>query len=66
MPTACPAPVVEPRLRPARAAGSALFFLDAVRYANLVPRLPDIEDRLDPGNAALGSAIAGHPDDVAS
>ncbi|WP_245177372.1 MFS transporter [Geodermatophilus sp. DF01_2] len=40
---------------------SALFFLNAVLYANLVPRLPAIKDQLDLGNAALGSAIAAMP-----
>ena len=61
MPSAFPAPAVEPRLRHARAAVSALFFLNAVLYANLVPWLPDIKDRLELSNAALGSAIAAMP-----
>jgi MFS family permease len=61
MPSVSPAPAVEPRLRHARAAVSAVFFLNAVLYANLVPRLPDIKDRLDLSNAALGSAIAAMP-----
>ncbi|MCV2490961.1 MFS transporter [Geodermatophilus sp. YIM 151500] len=61
MPSSSAAPAVEPRLRRARAAVSAVFFLNAVLYANLVPRLPDIKDRLDLSNAALGSAIAAMP-----
>lgn len=52
---------VEPRLRHARAAVSAVFFVNAVLYANLVPRLPEIKDRLDLSNAAFGSAIAALP-----
>ena len=39
MPLPAAAPV-GPRLRCARAAVSALFFVDAVLYANLVPRRP--------------------------
>jgi MFS family permease len=40
---------------------SALFLVNAVLYANLVPRLPEVKDRLDLSNAALGSAIAAMP-----
>jgi MFS family permease len=50
-----------PPLRHARAAVSALFFVNAVLYANLVPRLPEVKARLDLSNAALGSAIAAMP-----
>jgi hypothetical protein len=32
-----------------------------VIYANPVPRLPEIRDRIDVSNAALGSAIAAMP-----
>lgn len=56
-----PGTAVEPRLRRARAAVSTVFFVNAVLYANLVPRLPEIKDRLDLSNAALGSAIAAMP-----
>jgi fucose permease len=61
MPSAAPSRAVEARLRRARAAVSALFFINAVLYANLVPRLPEVKDRLDLSNAALGSAIAAMP-----
>ena len=53
--------VVEPRAVRARAAVSAVFFVNAVLYANLVPRLPDVKDALDLSNAALGTAIAAMP-----
>ena len=49
------------RLRRARIAVSAVFFVNAVLYANLVPRLPEVKDRLDLSNAAFGSAIAAMP-----
>ena len=48
-------------LHRARAAVSALFFVNAVLYANLVPRLPEVKERLGLSNAALGSAIAAMP-----
>ncbi len=48
-------------VRRARVAVSAVFFGNAVLYANLVPRLPEIKDRLDLSNAAFGSAIAAMP-----
>ena len=56
-----PAAATEPRLRRARAGVSALFFVNAALYANLVPRLPEVKERLALGNAALGSAIAAMP-----
>ena len=49
------------RLRRARIAVSALFFLNAAIYANLVPRLPDVKERLALSNAELGAAIAAMP-----
>ena len=49
------------RLRRARIAVSGVFFVNAVLYANLVPRLPEVKDRLDLSNAAFGSAIAAMP-----
>ena len=61
MPALTPATDVDGRLRRARAAVSALFFVNAVLYANLVPRLPEVKDRLGLSNAALGSAIAAMP-----
>ncbi|MFC5040105.1 MFS transporter [Ornithinimicrobium kibberense] len=48
-------------MRAARWAVSALFFLNAVLFANLVPRLPDVKDRLDLSNAELGGAVAAMP-----
>lgn len=59
--SAASAPAVASRVRHARAGVSALFFVNAVLYANLVPRLPEVKDRLALGNAALGSAIAAMP-----
>ena len=53
--------LVPVRASRARAGVSALFFTNAVLYANLVPRLPEIKDRLDLSNAALGTAIAAMP-----
>ncbi|WP_323132180.1 MFS transporter [Kineococcus indalonis] len=37
------------------------FFLNAVFYASLVPRLPELRDGLGIGNATLGIAIAALP-----
>jgi fucose permease len=48
-------------LRTARAAVAACFFTNAVLYAALVPRLPEVRDRLDLGNASLGAALAALP-----
>jgi MFS family permease len=48
-------------LRRARAAVSTLFLVNAVLYANLVPRLPEVKDGLGLTNAALGTALAGTP-----
>nr|WP_297429332.1 MFS transporter [uncultured Actinotalea sp.] len=45
----------------ARAAVAALFFVNAVLYANLVPRLPEVKDALGLSNAELGAAIAAMP-----
>jgi MFS family permease len=56
LPTTVPA-----RLRAARAAVAACFFVNAVLYANLVPRLPEVKDRLDLTNATLGAALAALP-----
>jgi MFS family permease len=47
--------------RAARAAVAALFFTNGAVFANFVPRYPEIKDRLDLGNGALGSAIAAFP-----
>lgn len=45
----------------ARAAVSALFFINAVFYANLVPRLPTVKAQLALDNSAFGLAIAALP-----
>ncbi|QGQ19275.1 MFS transporter [Cellulomonas sp. JZ18] len=55
---ASPVPAVARR---ARVAVSAVFLVNAVLYANLVPRLPEVKDRLDLSNAELGTAIAAMP-----
>ncbi|MGY1773586.1 MFS transporter [Blastococcus sp. SYSU D00813] len=47
--------------RAARAAVAACFFTNAVLYAALVPRLPEVKDRLDLSNSALGAALAALP-----
>jgi MFS family permease len=51
----------EARLRRARAAVGACFFVNAVLYANLVPRLPEIKAQLGLSNTALGTALAAQP-----
>ena len=48
-------------LRAARAGVAACFFLNAVFYANLVPRLPEIKADLGLSNASLGAALAALP-----
>jgi MFS family permease len=47
--------------RRARAAVSVVFLVNAVLYANLVPRLPEVKDDLGLSNAELGAAIAAMP-----
>jgi MFS family permease len=49
------------RLRRARAAVGACFFVNAVLYANLIPRLPEVKAELGLSNAALGAALAAQP-----
>jgi MFS family permease len=49
------------RLRNARAAVAGCFFINAVFYANLVPRLPDVKADLGLSNASLGAALAAAP-----
>jgi MFS family permease len=58
---AAAAAAVPTRLRAARASVAACFFINAVLYADLVPRLPEIKERLDLTNAALGAALAALP-----
>nr|WP_239523610.1 MFS transporter [Geodermatophilus normandii] len=48
-------------MRAARASVAACFFINAVLYADLVPRLPEIKDRLDLTNTSLGAALAALP-----
>jgi len=48
-------------LRLARLGVAACFFLNAVFYANLVPRLPEIKAELGLSNASLGAALAALP-----
>ncbi|RKS75403.1 fucose permease [Motilibacter peucedani] len=48
-------------VRAARVAVGALFFTNAVVFANVVPRLPYIKSSLGLSNAALGTAIAAGP-----
>ncbi|MGY1602246.1 MFS transporter [Geodermatophilus sp. SYSU D00815] len=58
--TAAP-PTVDARLRRARAAVAGCFFLNAVFYAGLVPRLPEVKDQLGLSATALGTALAALP-----
>jgi MFS family permease len=48
-------------LRNARVAVAACFFVNAVFYANLVPRLPEVKEQLALSNGSLGAAIAAFP-----
>jgi MFS family permease len=49
------------RLRRARLAVGACFFINATLYANLVPRFPEVKAALGLSNAALGTALAALP-----
>jgi MFS family permease len=49
------------RLRRARLAVGACFFVNAVLYANLVPRLPEVKADLGLSNSSLGAALAAMP-----
>ena len=55
------APPIAPPLRRARAAVAACFFINAVFYANLVPRLPEVKEQLGLSNSSLGAALAAVP-----
>jgi MFS family permease len=48
-------------LRRARVAVALCFFLNAVLYANLVPRLPEVKADLGLSNSSLGAALAALP-----
>ncbi|MGY1640105.1 MFS transporter [Geodermatophilus sp. SYSU D00703] len=50
-----------PRLRRARGAVATCFFLNAVFYASLVPRLPEVKAQLGLSSTALGTALAALP-----
>jgi MFS family permease len=49
------------QLRRARVAVAACFFLNAVFYSNLVPRLPELKAQLGLSNSSLGVALAALP-----
>ncbi|MDK3258135.1 MFS transporter [Blastococcus capsensis] len=49
------------RLRRARSSVAACFFLNAVFYAGLVPRLPTVKADLELSSTALGAALAAVP-----
>ena len=61
MTTSAPAPVDAARLRRARGAVAGFFFLNAVFYAGLVPRLPEVKAELGLSGAAFGAALAALP-----
>jgi MFS family permease len=60
MPVA-PVTVDAARLGRARAAVATCFFLNAVFYAGLVPRLPEVKAQLGLSSTALGTALAALP-----
>ena len=49
------------QLRRARAADAVCFFVNAVFFANLVPRLPEVKEQLGLSNSSLGAALAAVP-----
>jgi MFS family permease len=49
------------QLTNARIAGGSCFFINAVFYANLVPRLPEVKAELGLSNSSLGAALAAMP-----
>ena len=55
------APFPGGRLRRARVGVAVCFFLNAVFYANLVPRLPEVKSDLGLSNSSLGAALAAVP-----
>jgi MFS family permease len=59
--TSHPASIDAARLRRARGAVAACFFLNAVFYAGLVPRLPEVKEQLGLSATALGAALAALP-----
>jgi MFS family permease len=59
--TAAPATFTADQLRRARVAVGICFFINAVMYANVVPRLPEVKAELGLSNSSLGAAIAAMP-----
>jgi MFS family permease len=49
------------QLRNARIAVGTCFFINAVFYANVVPRLPEVKAALGLSNSSLGAALAAAP-----
>jgi MFS family permease len=60
-PAVATAPFSEARLRRARLGVAVCFFLNAVFYSNLVPRLPEVKSDLGLSNSSLGTALAAAP-----
>lgn len=52
---------VDPDVRRARGAGAALFFINGAVFANVVPRYPELKDRLSLSATAFGSVVAALP-----
>lgn len=59
--SSAPATAPATHLRRARTAVGICFFVNAVLYANVVPRLPEVKSALDLSNSSLGAAIAAMP-----
>lgn len=59
--TSAPATSPASGLSRARTAVGVCFFVNAVLYANVVPRLPEVKAELGLSNSSLGAAIAAMP-----
>ena len=59
--TSAPPTFGDTTLRRARVAVGVCFFINAVLYANVVPRLPEIKADLGLSNSSLGAAVAAMP-----
>ena len=59
--TSAPPTFGDTTLRRARVAVGFCFFINAVLYANVVPRLPEIKAELGLSNSSLGAAVAAMP-----
>ncbi|NJD27849.1 MAG: MFS transporter [Chloroflexi bacterium] len=55
------ATATDPRARRARVGVSALFLVNGMLMANVIPRMPAIKDALDLTNAGVGAALAAMP-----